>query len=175
MVNVSRRARLFDDFFQIDEAEVAFERFNGSMTLPLRRLVFERGDSVAALRSTDNAARSGMVLAGSCPGCCAGFASSTISLSLNVTTSRGASLPGSGSSGAGSALSMGEGAALGIGKGPSLDIGGGPALGIGGFAGGMFSTGAAIFDCLRSVIGSGPKSTSTSRPMSAFAPPWAGW
>jgi ADP-ribose pyrophosphatase len=45
---ISRR-RLLDDFFKVDEAEVSFERTDGSMTPPLRRLVFERGDSVAAV------------------------------------------------------------------------------------------------------------------------------
>ena len=48
-VDVRSRRRLFDDFFKIDEAEVSFERFDGSMTPPVRRLVFERGDSVAAV------------------------------------------------------------------------------------------------------------------------------
>jgi ADP-ribose pyrophosphatase len=47
---ISRR-RLLDDFFKVDEAEVSFERADGSMTPPLRRLVFERGDSVAAVVS----------------------------------------------------------------------------------------------------------------------------
>lgn len=45
---ISRR-RLLDDFFRVDEAEVSFERTDGTMTPPLRRLVFERGDSVAAV------------------------------------------------------------------------------------------------------------------------------
>jgi ADP-ribose pyrophosphatase len=40
---------LLDDFFKVDEAELSFERFDGSMTPPVRRLVFERGDSVAAV------------------------------------------------------------------------------------------------------------------------------
>lgn len=48
-VNVRSRRRLLDDFFKVDEAEVSFERFDGAMTTPLRRLVFERGDSVAAV------------------------------------------------------------------------------------------------------------------------------
>jgi ADP-ribose pyrophosphatase len=46
---VHGRRRLLDDFFKVDEAEVSFERPDGSMTPPLRRLVFERGDSVAAV------------------------------------------------------------------------------------------------------------------------------
>ena len=48
-VKVFSRQRLFDDFFKVDEAQVSFERFDGSMTPPVRRLVFERGDSVAAV------------------------------------------------------------------------------------------------------------------------------
>ena len=48
-VEVRSRRRLLDDFFKVDEAEVSFERFDGSMTPPVRRLVFERGDSVAAV------------------------------------------------------------------------------------------------------------------------------
>jgi ADP-ribose pyrophosphatase len=48
-VDVKSRRRLLDDFFKVDEAEVSFERFDGSMTPPVRRLVFERGDSVAAV------------------------------------------------------------------------------------------------------------------------------
>jgi nudix-type nucleoside diphosphatase (YffH/AdpP family) len=46
---VRSRRRLLDDFFKVDEAEVSFERTDGSMTPPVRRLVFERGDSVAAV------------------------------------------------------------------------------------------------------------------------------
>ncbi|HSF56473.1 MAG TPA: NUDIX hydrolase [Candidatus Binatia bacterium] len=48
-MEVRSRRRLLDDFFKVDEAEVSFERFDGSMTPPVRRLVFERGDSVAAV------------------------------------------------------------------------------------------------------------------------------
>ncbi|HRD89066.1 MAG: NUDIX hydrolase [Candidatus Accumulibacter sp.] len=48
-VEVRGRRRLLDDFFKVDEAEVSFERVDGSMTPPARRLVFERGDSVAAV------------------------------------------------------------------------------------------------------------------------------
>ncbi len=46
---VLQRRRLLDDFFRVDEAELTFERYDGSMTPPLRRLVIERGDSAAAL------------------------------------------------------------------------------------------------------------------------------
>jgi ADP-ribose pyrophosphatase len=48
-VDVRSRRRLLDDFFKVDEAVVSFERFDGSMTPQVRRLVFERGDSVAAV------------------------------------------------------------------------------------------------------------------------------
>ena len=48
-VSVHSRRRLLDDFFKVDEAEVSFERSDGSMTPPVRQLVFERGDSVAAV------------------------------------------------------------------------------------------------------------------------------
>jgi ADP-ribose pyrophosphatase len=41
--------RVFDDFFKIDEAELRFERYDGTMSEAVRRLNFERGDSAAAL------------------------------------------------------------------------------------------------------------------------------
>jgi nudix-type nucleoside diphosphatase (YffH/AdpP family) len=46
---VRSRRRLLDDFFKVDELRVVFERYDGTMTPELRRLVFERGDSVAAV------------------------------------------------------------------------------------------------------------------------------
>lgn len=48
-VIIHRKRRVFDDFFAIDEAEISFQSKNGGMIGPLRRLSFERGDSVAAL------------------------------------------------------------------------------------------------------------------------------
>ena len=48
-VDVLRRKRLFDDVFKIDEAELRFELRSGQMSAPVRRLSFERGDSVAAV------------------------------------------------------------------------------------------------------------------------------
>jgi hypothetical protein len=48
-VEVRSRRPLLDDFFKVYEAEVSFERTDGSMAPPVRRLVFERGDSVAAV------------------------------------------------------------------------------------------------------------------------------
>jgi ADP-ribose pyrophosphatase len=48
-VEVLSRRRVFDDFFKIDEARLRFERYDGTMSEVVRRLVFERGDSAAAL------------------------------------------------------------------------------------------------------------------------------
>jgi nudix-type nucleoside diphosphatase (YffH/AdpP family) len=48
-VEIISRRRLFDDFFKIEEARLRFERYDGTMSEVVRRLNFERGDSVAAL------------------------------------------------------------------------------------------------------------------------------
>lgn len=48
-VEVQQKKRVFDDFFKIDEAFVRFEKFDGQMSPPVRRLNFERGDAVAVL------------------------------------------------------------------------------------------------------------------------------
>jgi nudix-type nucleoside diphosphatase (YffH/AdpP family) len=48
-VVVRSRKRLLDDFFKVDEAHVEYERFDGTMSPPVRQLVFERGDAVAAV------------------------------------------------------------------------------------------------------------------------------
>jgi ADP-ribose pyrophosphatase len=48
-VVIERRMRIFDDFFAIDEAWLSYEQFDGTMSPVVRRLNFERGDSVAAL------------------------------------------------------------------------------------------------------------------------------
>ena len=48
-VEVISRSRVLDDFFKVDEARLRFERYDGSMSEEIRRLNFERGDSVAAL------------------------------------------------------------------------------------------------------------------------------
>jgi len=56
-VDIQSRRRVFDDVFKIDEAELRFEQYNGEMSPPVRRLSFERGDSVAAVvwcRDTDD-------------------------------------------------------------------------------------------------------------------------
>ncbi len=48
-VVVHNTKRVFDGFLKIDEAEVSYQRFDGSMSPPMRRLSLERGDSVAAV------------------------------------------------------------------------------------------------------------------------------
>jgi ADP-ribose pyrophosphatase len=48
-VEILSRRRVFDGFFRIDAAQLRYERFDGSMTPAVERLVFERGDSVAAM------------------------------------------------------------------------------------------------------------------------------
>jgi len=46
---IERERRVFDDFFKIDEFLVTHRRIDGTMSASQRRLVFERGDSVAVL------------------------------------------------------------------------------------------------------------------------------
>jgi ADP-ribose pyrophosphatase len=48
-VEVISHARVFDGFYKVDEGEFRFERHDGSMSPVTRRLVFERGDSAAAI------------------------------------------------------------------------------------------------------------------------------
>lgn len=48
-VTIKDRKLILDDFFKVEEAHLAFERFDGSMSPVVRRLNFERGDSVAAI------------------------------------------------------------------------------------------------------------------------------
>jgi ADP-ribose pyrophosphatase len=48
-VELISEKRVYDGFFKIDEALVRYERFDGRMSPPVRRLNFERGDSVAAI------------------------------------------------------------------------------------------------------------------------------
>ncbi len=43
------KERVFDSFFKIDEVYVSYEQFDGQMSPAIRRLIFERGDSVATL------------------------------------------------------------------------------------------------------------------------------
>jgi ADP-ribose pyrophosphatase len=46
---ITQQRRLFDDFFKIDELMVAHRKNDGTTSSVQRRLVFERGDSVAVL------------------------------------------------------------------------------------------------------------------------------
>jgi len=55
-VDIRDQRRILDDFFKVDEAHLSYERFDGSMSPTVRRLTFERGDSVAAV-VYDTAAR----------------------------------------------------------------------------------------------------------------------
>jgi ADP-ribose pyrophosphatase len=48
-VQIEERSRLHDDFLSVDEAILRHERFDGSMSEPVRRLSLERGDAVAAV------------------------------------------------------------------------------------------------------------------------------
>jgi nudix-type nucleoside diphosphatase (YffH/AdpP family) len=48
-VEILNQRVVFDDAFKIEEATLRFERVNGQMSDPVRRLVLERGDAAAAL------------------------------------------------------------------------------------------------------------------------------
>lgn len=48
-VKVERRRLILDDFFKVEEVYLSYEKFDGSMSPLVRRLNFERGDSVAAI------------------------------------------------------------------------------------------------------------------------------
>ncbi|GHO69883.1 ADP-ribose pyrophosphatase [Ktedonobacter sp. SOSP1-52] len=49
-VDIQQQRTTFDEkHFKIQEATLRFEKFNGQMSEPVQRLVFERGDSAAAL------------------------------------------------------------------------------------------------------------------------------
>jgi len=48
-VIIYSRNRLLDKSFRVEEAKVSYERFDGSMSIPVTRLSFDRGDSVAAI------------------------------------------------------------------------------------------------------------------------------
>ena len=48
-VEIESKETLLDDKFTITETKLRFEQFNEQMSSTVRRLVFERGDSVAAL------------------------------------------------------------------------------------------------------------------------------
>lgn len=46
---IERQRRVFDDFFKIDELLVTHQQIDGTMSAVQKRLVFERGDSIAAV------------------------------------------------------------------------------------------------------------------------------
>jgi ADP-ribose pyrophosphatase len=48
-VQVQEQQREYDGFFKLERAVLRFERFDGQMSPPVERLVFERGDSAAVL------------------------------------------------------------------------------------------------------------------------------
>jgi len=48
-IDIEHKKIAFDDDFKIEEAKIRFQRYNGEMSNLVRRLVFERGDAVAAL------------------------------------------------------------------------------------------------------------------------------
>jgi nudix-type nucleoside diphosphatase (YffH/AdpP family) len=48
-VVIDSKRFVFDDFFKVEEAQLQYELFNGEMSIPVRRLSLERGDSVAVL------------------------------------------------------------------------------------------------------------------------------
>jgi ADP-ribose pyrophosphatase len=48
-VDIERKKRILDDFFKVEEVHLRYERFDGQMSPLVRRLNFERGDSVAAI------------------------------------------------------------------------------------------------------------------------------
>lgn len=48
-VLINNQQIVFNDFFKLEDALVSFEKFNGEMSEPARRLSLERGDSVAVL------------------------------------------------------------------------------------------------------------------------------
>lgn len=48
-VQIEKKKRIVDDFFQVEEVHLRYERFDGQMSPLVRRLTFERGDSVAVL------------------------------------------------------------------------------------------------------------------------------
>ena len=54
------RRLLLDGFFKIEEALVSYERFDGTMSPPVRRLDLKRGDAVAAILL--NVARQSVIL-----------------------------------------------------------------------------------------------------------------
>jgi ADP-ribose pyrophosphatase len=48
-VEIEQRRLVFEDVFEVEEAVLRYERSDGAMSAPVRRLSVERGDSVAAV------------------------------------------------------------------------------------------------------------------------------
>ena len=48
-VIITEKALAFDNFFQVEEAHLEYELFNGEMSRPVRRFSLERGNSAAVL------------------------------------------------------------------------------------------------------------------------------
>jgi len=48
-VEILQKKRIFDHFFKIDEVRLRHEKYDGSMSPPLTRFSFERGESVAVI------------------------------------------------------------------------------------------------------------------------------
>jgi ADP-ribose pyrophosphatase len=46
-VVIEKKGKVLDDFFKVEEVQLKHEKFDGSMSESMRRLNFERGDSVA--------------------------------------------------------------------------------------------------------------------------------
>ena len=46
---IAKQSVLLDDFFKVEAVQVSYEKFDGTMGLPVRRLDLVRGDAVAAL------------------------------------------------------------------------------------------------------------------------------
>jgi nudix-type nucleoside diphosphatase (YffH/AdpP family) len=46
---VSQSALILDDYFKVEDARVSYEKFDGTMSAPVRRLDLKRGDAVAAV------------------------------------------------------------------------------------------------------------------------------
>ena len=48
-MEIKEKKYILDDFFRVEEAYLCFERFDGKMSPVVRRLNFDRGDSVAII------------------------------------------------------------------------------------------------------------------------------
>ena len=48
-VSIEQKRYILEDVFKVEEALLRYEKFNGKMSDPVRRISLERGDSVAVL------------------------------------------------------------------------------------------------------------------------------